>query len=144
MLNVDSNDNGEKKSTLTIAKKHLCTCSTLFLYISLPLLWQCETSLMEKMSHVLTKNFVLVFQFVFFFHCHLYYHLAWLLTFSFSHGRHKIFMLFFQCNSSPLFFLSCCSSLLLFFSMSFTISPVTRQKSPLSDLIWYGTKVNLL
>ena len=76
MLNVDSNDNGEKKSTLTIAKKHLCTCSTLFLYISLPLLWQCETSLMEKMSHVLTKNFVACVPVCFLFHCHLYYHLA--------------------------------------------------------------------
>ena len=67
MLNVDSNDNGEKKSTLTIAKKHLCTCSTLFLYISLPLLWQCQTSLMEKMSHVLTKNFVACVPVFFFF-----------------------------------------------------------------------------
>ena len=45
------------------AKKQLCTCRALFLYISLPLLLlPCETSsvvarFVEKMSYVLTKNF---------------------------------------------------------------------------------------
>ena len=41
-----------------------------------------------------------------------------------SHRRYKIFMLFFQRNSSPLFFISRSSVLSLFFSLSFTnLSP---------------------
>ena len=143
MLNVDSNDNGEKKSTLTSKKNifaraahffctFLCHCCG---NVKLPSWRKCR---------MCSQKILCLCSSLFFFSLPLILSPCWLLTFSFSHGRHKIFMLFFQCNSSPLFFLSCCSSLLLFFSMSFTISPVTRQKSPLSDLIWYGTKVNLL
>ena len=41
-----------------------------------------------------------------------------------SHRQYKIFMLFFQRNSSPLFFISRSSVLSLFFSLSFTnLSP---------------------
>ena len=45
MLSGKGNENGKKKTTKTtiglISKKQLCTCSTLFLYISLPL--SCKT-----------------------------------------------------------------------------------------------------
>ena len=43
MLSRDSNENGQKKSVDLISKKHLCTCSTLFSYISLPLFYTTTT-----------------------------------------------------------------------------------------------------
>ena len=143
MLNVDSNDNGEKRSTLTSKKTSLHVQHTFFVHFFAiaVAMWNFPHGENVACAH---KKFCACVPVCFFFSLPLILSPCWLLTFSFSHGRHKIFMLFFQWNSSPLFFLSCCSSLLLFFSMSFTISPVTRQKSPLSDLIWYGTKVNLL
>ena len=37
MLSGDGNENEKKKTIGLISKKQLCTCSTLFVYISLPL-----------------------------------------------------------------------------------------------------------
>ena len=143
MLNVDSNDNGEKKSTLTSKKTSLHVQHTFFVHFFAVVvaMWNFPHGENVTCAH---KKFCCLCSSLFFVSLPLILSPCWLLTFSFSHGRHKIFTLFFQWNSSPLFFLSCSSSLLLFFSMSFTSSPVTRQKSPLSHLIWYGTKVNLL
>ena len=49
MLSGDSNENGPKKSVDLISKKHLCTCSTLFSYISLPLFYTTTTWNFQKL-----------------------------------------------------------------------------------------------
>ena len=49
MLSGDSNENGQKKSVDLISKKHLCTCSTLFSYISLPLFYTTTTWNFQKL-----------------------------------------------------------------------------------------------
>ena len=49
MLSGDSNENGRKKSVDLISKKHLCTCSTLFSYISLPLFYTTTTLNFQKL-----------------------------------------------------------------------------------------------
>ena len=75
-------------------------------------------------SYVLThtqKKLLLVFLFTFPFFLFLFllftvahFHVAGHQHFSFSHHRYRILMFFFQRNSSPLFFISSCSSLFVF------------------------------
>ena len=105
-----------------------------FLYISLPLLLlPCETSsvvarVVEKMSYVLTKNFDACFPVgFFFFTTETHFHLVDRYHFLFSQRGNKIFVLFFQRNSPPLFFVSLTSSLSPFFLLSFaSLSPTSR------------------
>ena len=100
-----------------------------FLYISLPLLLQREASQLDFLgrkcvvcAYIHTKkncclcscsrfNF---FLFLFLLFTVAHFHVAGHQHFSFSHHRYKILMFFFQRNSSPLFFISSCSSLFVF------------------------------
>ena len=99
-----------------------------FLYISLPLLLQREASQLDFLggkcvvcAYTRKKKLLLVFLFTF--QCFLFlfllftvahFHIAGHQHFSFSHHRYKILTFFFQRNSSPLFFISSCSSLFVF------------------------------
>ena len=96
------NENGKKTIIGLTSKKQLCTCNTLFLYISLPLFCTTSTWNFQKLFYGGNVVRVLVH---FFFNCR-----------SFSpciggrkhcHRRYKIFMLFFQQkNVSLAFYLS--------------------------------------
>ena len=92
-----------KKATLLVQK-----CSTLFLYISLPLFWTTSMWNFQKLLcyTLFGGNVVRVF-------VHLFFSLPLIFTldivrhlhFSFCHRRYKVFMLFFQQKEmSPLFF----------------------------------------
>ena len=99
-----------------------------FLYISLPLLLQREASQLDFLgrkcvvcAYTRKKKLLLVFLFTFQFFLFLFllftvahFHIAGHQHFSFSHHRYKILTFFFQRNSSPLFFISSCSSLFVF------------------------------
>ena len=69
MLSGEGNENGEKTTIGLISKKQLCPCSTLFLYISLPLF--CTTTTWNFQKHILVTRFLeemsYVFSFTFFF-----------------------------------------------------------------------------
>ena len=49
MLSGEDNENGEKTTISLISKKQLCTCSTLFSYISLPLFCTTTTRNFQKL-----------------------------------------------------------------------------------------------
>ena len=114
-------------------KKQLCTCSTLFLYISLPLF--CTTTTCETSRNFLVTRFMeemlYVFSFTFFFTA-AYFHLA-LVAASISHFVTAATQ--FSCCSSnkkmsPLFFISRSRPLSPFFSLSFAGLPPTFSFSP--------------
>ena len=63
MLSGEGNENGEKQ----LAKKQLCTCSTLFLYISLPLFCTTTTRNFQKLPGTrFMEELSYVFLFTFF------------------------------------------------------------------------------
>ena len=100
----------KKKNTRSDEQKNkLCTCSTLFLYISLPLFYTTTTWNFQKLLSYsfFGENALCVLDH--FFHC---------LSLSFCHLCYKIFMLFFRQKMSPLFFISRSRSLSPFFSLS--------------------------
>ena len=100
MLSREGNAGERWKTTIGLfsKKKQLCTCSSLFLYISLPLF---RTTTTWNFQKVLSCTFyggnvvrVLVH---FFFYCHsLSSCIGGCNLFLFCHRRYKIFMLFFQ------------------------------------------------
>ena len=114
-ISGERNENSEKTTIGLISKKALCSCSTLFLYISLPLFCTTATWTFQKLPRYKFYEGNVV-PFVHFFYCRSPW---WRLAFSFSHRRYKIFMLFFQQKMSALFLISRCKSLSLFFSLSF-------------------------
>ena len=128
MLSGEGNAGERWKTTigLTDKKKQLCTCSTLFLYISLPLFCTITTWNFQKLLsytfygrnvvRVLVHFFSL--SFIFTLHC-------WPLDFSFFHHHYKIFMLFLQQNNISFVFISRYRSLSPFFSSSFAGLPPT-------------------
>ena len=105
MLNGDDNENSKKligfsSKTTTMHVQHNYT----FFYISLPLLHV----LWRKCRMCSQIVFFLIF---FFLHCCSFnFHLTGRQHFSFSHRHYIIFILFFQRNSSSLFFISRSSS----------------------------------
>ena len=99
-----NNNNNNNNRYIILAKQQLCTCSTLFLYLLLPLLfgplhretaflwhllWRCSMFSQKKNAACVTVRCL--------FHCR-------------SHHHYKIFMLRFLRNSSPLCFVSRSSS----------------------------------
>ena len=126
MLSGEGNA-GERWKTaigLISKKKQLCTCSTLFLFISLPLFCTTTTwnfqKLLSRTFHGRNVERVLV-------HILFFFHLA-LVAASFSHFVTAATK-FWYCSSnkkiSPLFFLSRSRSLSPFFSLSFAGLPPT-------------------
>ena len=115
MLSSEGNENGENtKMGLISKKKQLYTCSTLFLYISLPLFCTTTTSNVQKLFYGGNVVRVLV---PFFFHSAHF--LLTLVAASIVTAATK-----FSCCSSnkkisPLFFISRSRSLSPFFSLSF-------------------------
>ena len=105
MLNGDVNEKSKKiigfsSKTTTMHVQHNYT----FFYISLPLLHV----LWRKCRMCSQTVFFLIF---FFLHCCSFnFHLTGRQHFSFSHRHYIIFILFFQRNSSSLFFISRSSS----------------------------------
>ena len=85
--------------------KQLCTCGTLFLYISLPLF--CTTK-RRNSSNFLVTRFMCSCSLFFF--AAAYFTLVAASISPFSHHRYKIFKFFFQRNWSLLFFISRSSS----------------------------------
>ena len=123
MLSGEGNENGEKTTIgLITNKKQLCTCCTLFLYISLPLFCTTTTWNFQKLlSHTFFgENVVRVLVHFFFTAAYFYLTLVAASIFLFCHRCYKIFMLFFQQKMSPFFFfISRSRPLSPFFSLSF-------------------------
>ena len=122
MLSSEGNENGEKTTVCLISRKATLHVQppffVHFLCRSFPRL-QRETSrnflvtrFMEKMSTYLFLMSPLIFTLV---------AASTSRPFSFPHRRYKIFMLFFKQKMSPLLFISCFSSLALFFSLSLAV-----------------------
>ena len=119
MLSGEGNAGERWKTTIgLISKKQLCTCSTLFLYISLPLLYCTITTwnFQKLLSYMFYGGNVARFLVHFFFHCRSFSpYIGGCLHFSFCYRRYKIFMLFFQQkNVSFVFYLSLQISVTLF------------------------------
>ena len=119
MLSGEGNAGERWKTTIgLISKKQLCTCSTLFLYISLPLLYCTITTwnFQKLLSYMFYGGNVACFLVHSFFHCCSFSpYIGGCLHFSFCYRCYKIFMLFFQQkNVSFVFYLSLQISVTLF------------------------------
>ena len=132
MLSGEGNAGEWWKTTMGVIskkKKQLCTCSTLFLYFSLPFFFFCTTTTWN-FQKLLSYKFYggnLVRVLVHFFFTAAYFHLA-LVAASISHFVTAATK--FSCCSSnkkmsPLFFISRSRSLSPFFSLSFAGLPPT-------------------
>ena len=119
-------ENGEKQQQVSLAKKQLFTCSSLFCTF----LCRCFTRLQRKSS----RNFLHVFcrkcrtcsrsRFSVFHCCSFSPCIGGRQHFSFYHSRYKIFMLFFQQKMSPLFFISLALDLCRSFSRRASLASV--------------------
>ena len=103
MLSGDGNENSQKKSTGLTTKNRPCTCSALLCTFFCFARIQYETSRSFLVTRFM-EEMLYVFQFTFHFPA-IHFHLGSRQHFSFSHHRNKIFMLFFELNWSPLFFI---------------------------------------
>ena len=124
MLSREGNAGERWKTTIGLIskKKQLCTCSSLFLYISLPLFCTNTTWNFQKpLSCTFYGGNVVRVLVHFFFYCHsLSSCIGGRYLFLFCHRSYKIFMLFFQQKKCLLrFFLSRSRSLSPFLSLSF-------------------------
>ena len=123
MQSGEGNAGERLKITIGLVRKtQLCTCSTFFLYISLPLL--CTVKLLETSEFYVLWRKCRTCSRSLVFHCSSFspciggrYH------FSFCHLRYKMFMLFFRQKNVSLFFSSRSRSLTPFFSLSFAGLP---------------------
>ena len=128
MLSGEGNARERWKTTIgLISKKQLCTCSTLFLYISLPLFCTTTTWNFQKLLSYTFYGGNVVRVLVHFFFTAAHFHLA-LVAASISHFVTAATK--FSCCSSnkkmsPLFFISRPRSLSPFFSLSFAGLPPT-------------------
>ena len=121
MLSGEGNEKGEKQQWVKLAKKQLCTCSTLFfVHFFAVVLHDYNVKLQKLPSYTFYDGrrkcrtcscslFILL---------ELIFALV-AASISHSHHHYKIFMVFFQQKISPLLFFSRSSSLPLFFSLSF-------------------------
>ena len=126
MLSGEDNENGEK-TTIGLISKKVITCSTLFLYISLPLFCTTTTRNFQKLLSYTFYGGNVVRVLVHFFFTAAHFHLA-LVAASISHFVTAATK--FSCCSSnkkmsPLFFISRSRSLSPFFSLSFAGLPPT-------------------
>ena len=126
MLSGEDNENGEKTTIGVISKKAI-TCSTLFLYISLPLFCTTTTWNFQKLLSYTFYGGNVVRVLVHFFFTAAHFHLA-LVAASISHFVTAATK--FSCCSSnkkmsPLFFISRSRPLSPFFSLSFAGLPPT-------------------
>ena len=144
MLNGVCNENGKNKSKGLISKKKkkLCTCSTLFLYISLTLFctttsWNfLLTHLMWEMSYVLTKSFVACVPVRSFFFTAAHFHFADHYHFSCSHRQ-------FSCFSFNEIGLLCFLSNALAFSLSSkSVKTLKLLKSDLTLWLFFLSKTS--
>ena len=97
MQSGEGNENAEK-TTIGLSKKlfSICTCSTLFLHISLPLF--CTTTMLnfQKLHRYMVFGKSVIRVLIYFFFTSIHFHLAlWPLA-STCHCCYKIFILFSQ------------------------------------------------
>ena len=129
MLSGEGNAGERWKTTIgLISKKQLCTCSTLFLYISLPLLYCTITmwNFQKLLSYMFYGGNVARFLVHFFFTAaHFLLTLVAACISHFVTAATKFSCYSFNKKMSPLFFISCSRSLSPFFSLSFAGLPPT-------------------
>ena len=129
MLSGEGNAGERWKTTIgLISKKQLCTCSTLFLYISLPLLYCTITmwNFQKLLSYMFYGGNVARFLVHFFFTAaHFLLTLVAACISHFVTAATKFSCYSFNKKMSPLFFISCSRSLSPFFSFSFAGLPPT-------------------
>ena len=129
MLSSEGNAGERWKTTIgLISKKQLCTCSTLFLYISLPLLYCMITTwnFQKLLSYMFYGGNVACFLVHFFFTAaHFLLTLVAACISHFVTAATKFSCYSFNKKMSPLFFISRSRSLSPFFSLSFAGLPPT-------------------